>query len=714
MCLRTPSLKPLLPIAWLLLLATFCYAQQPVSPSPAEALHFAELKQRSLSRSTQAQSSKPAAPEICDNGTDDDGNGLIDMKDFTCYYSSINTTCLVSKVVWSATSGGLLWADMETGTERVVGNIGNIRMADLAWSSAGRLYGVTLTSNAIYEIDPYTSTPSFAGIIAPYFTANAMTADGSGNLFLAASNTTSHDIIKLNIASGLVTKVADLRVLGLVSAGDLTFLGGFLYLSCAGSQMAKININTGQVQVIATSFFTTGAYGMFTMGDGFLYLGVGSSIYKMDPVTMVADNTPYYTFVTPASSTLGFSNYTEQCNAPACRAIVDIDTLTAAPFCSNTGVVLKAKGSGITGTTGFKWTFPNGSTATTEEITATIKGKYKVRYHAVPDTCGIEDSVVLDIKKTPVADIGPDTIICPSTQVRLEQKDKTDIDTYRWQDGSTQSFFIATQPGRYTLQVSNACGTSSDFADIQSSPSPQLELGNDLLNCPGPTKLFNQLTKQSGEKYLWSTGATTDTISVLQPGIYWLESATKCETKRDSITVAFKDSCICTPFFAAADLGADKLICEYEEIHLRNALHKPGYRYRWQNGSTDATFTPRQQGVYWVDVSTYCGTVRDSITVQFKSQGCERKILFPTAFSPNNDRTNETYKPIVYGVPSRYELTIYNRWGQIVFRNSDPSRGWDGTVKGKKQDTGIFIWTCTYQFSGEEVEFRKGTLTLVQ
>lgn len=638
MCACMPSLKPFLQIAWLLLLANVCLAQQPVPPSATEASRFAESKLPALKKLKPIQSAKPAAPEICTNSLDDDGNGLIDMKDFTCYYSSLNATCLVSKVVWSVTSGGLLWADMETGTERFVGTISGIRMADLAWSSAGKLYGVTLTSNAVYEIDPYTSTPSFAGVISPYFTSNAMTADASGNLFLAASNATAHDIIKLNIASGQVTKVADLRALGLVSAGDLTFLNGFLYLTCAGSQMAKINTATGQIQVIASPFFTTGAYGMFTMGDGYLYLGVASSIYKMDPVTMVADNSPYYVFITPGAGTLGFSNYTEQCNAPpsGCRAVVDIDTLTAAPYCASTGVFLKVKGSGITGTAAFKWTLPDGSTTTKDTLTARLKGWYKVRYYTVPDTCGKDDSVYLDIKKTPLADIGPDTVICPGTQVRFEQKDKQNIDAYLWQDGSTQSFFIATQPGRYTLQVSNACGTSTDTVDITIPEDPQV------------------------------------------------------------------------------NLGADKLICNYESIQLKNALHKPGYRYKWQNGSTDVSFTPTQPGIYWLDVSNSCFTVRDSVTVQFKTQGCDRNILFPSAFSPNNDKNNETYRPIVHGVPSKYELVIYNRWGQVVFRTNDPSRGWDGTIRGAKQNTGVFVWTCTYQFSGQEIQFRKGTLTLVR
>lgn len=713
MSLREHPLKPLMRIVWLLLLANTCYAQQPVPLSATEASRIAALKQMALSGKVTTQQ-QPAAPEICDNNIDDDGNGLIDLKDFTCYYSSINTTCEISKVVWSVTSNSLMWADMETGTERVIGNIGGIRMGDVAWSSSGKLYAVSLANSDIYELDPYTSAPTYIHALDPYLTSNAMTADGSGNLYLAASHATAHDIIKMNIATGQMTRVADLRNLNLISAGDLTFLGGFLYLTCTGFKMAKINVNTGDVQVISTAFFTSSGYGMFTIGDGYLYIGSGGSIFKMDPVTMQAETTPYYTFQSPGASTLGFSNYTEQCNAPGCRAAIDIDTLTAAPYCSTTGVLLKAKGSGITGPAAYKWTLPDGSTTTGDTLTAKIKGTYKILYHAVPDTCSKEDSVFLDIKKSPKADIGNDTIICANGQVRLEQLDKEGIDAYLWHDGSTHSFFIATQPGRYTLQVSNACGTSSDFADVQVSTPPVVSLGNDLLTCPGPVKLFNQTNKQTWEKYLWSNGATSDTISVSQEGIYWLESSTACEKVRDSMAISFKDSCICMPFYAAADLGADKLICEYEEVQLRNALHKPGYRYKWQNGSTDASFAPRQPGIYWVDVSTYCGTVRDSVTVQFKTQGCERKILFPSAFSPNEDRNNETYKPIVFGVPSQYELTIYNRWGQIVFRTNDPSRGWDGTIRGAKQNTNVFVWTCTYKFSGEEVQFRKGTLTLVR
>ncbi|HEV3222821.1 MAG TPA: gliding motility-associated C-terminal domain-containing protein, partial [Puia sp.] len=46
---------------------------------------------------------------------------------------------------------------------------------------------------------------------------------------------------------------------------------------------------------------------------------------------------------------------------------------------------------------------------------------------------------------------------------------------------------------------------------------------------------------------------------------------------------------------------------------------------------------------------------------------------------------------------SSYELSIFNRWGQKVFETRDYTKGWDGTVNGQVQDTGVFVWFCKYK-----------------
>ena len=62
----------------------------------------------------------------------------------------------------------------------------------------------------------------------------------------------------------------------------------------------------------------------------------------------------------------------------------------------------------------------------------------------------------------------------------------------------------------------------------------------------------------------------------------------------------------------------------------------------------------------------------------------------------------------------KYDLIIYNRWGNEVFRTKDPNRGWDGTFKGTESLTAVFVWICTYQLDGEPVKVEKGTVTLIR
>lgn len=105
--------------------------------------------------------------------------------------------------------------------------------------------------------------------------------------------------------------------------------------------------------------------------------------------------------------------------------------------------------------------------------------------------------------------------------------------------------------------------------------------------------------------------------------------------------------------------------------------------------------------------------------------GCEAKICdsinifetslldVPNAFSPNNDGVNDEYIPINYGLDN-YEFRIYNRWGELVFESSDPTKGWDGTYKGVDQELDVYV----YVVSGNGVDgipyYMQGNFTLVR
>jgi gliding motility-associated-like protein len=89
-------------------------------------------------------------------------------------------------------------------------------------------------------------------------------------------------------------------------------------------------------------------------------------------------------------------------------------------------------------------------------------------------------------------------------------------------------------------------------------------------------------------------------------------------------------------------------------------------------------------------------------------------IFVPNAFTPGK-RTNFLFRPAATpGIDHLDFFKVYNRWGQLVFSTSEIGRGWDGTIAGKPQDSGTFVWMVQgSDFTGKKV-FKKGTMILIR
>ena len=132
--------------------------------------------------------------------------------------------------------------------------------------------------------------------------------------------------------------------------------------------------------------------------------------------------------------------------------------------------------------------------------------------------------------------------------------------------------------------------------------------------------------------------------------------------------------------------------------------------YRWNDNSKSLNLLVTQPGIYWVEVtdSNNCKG-RDSIEIL----PCE-KFGAPNAFSPNGDGLNDVFKPL-FNVPVvNYKLSIYNRWGQLVFQSADPGRGWDGTMDGIALPPDAYVWNCKFRLQGNKEEDKRGTVVLVR
>ena len=139
-----------------------------------------------------------------------------------------------------------------------------------------------------------------------------------------------------------------------------------------------------------------------------------------------------------------------------------------------------------------------------------------------------------------------------------------------------------------------------------------------------------------------------------------------------------------------------------------------GYdNYLWNNTTLTATpyFTVNNPGIYSVKVTNKCGTKTDSIHVY---PDCDFAIYFPNAFTPNKDFLNDILKVPELNKNKFSGLTIYNRYGQIVFRTQNRKEGWDGTFRGIAQENGVYIYFLEMEgFSGKKIN-QKGTVVLIR
>ncbi|MBL7743842.1 MAG: gliding motility-associated C-terminal domain-containing protein [Chitinophagaceae bacterium] len=87
--------------------------------------------------------------------------------------------------------------------------------------------------------------------------------------------------------------------------------------------------------------------------------------------------------------------------------------------------------------------------------------------------------------------------------------------------------------------------------------------------------------------------------------------------------------------------------------------------------------------------------------------------LVPTAFTPNYDGLNDCYGVKQWPFANSFELSIFNRWGELLFRTTDIYACWDGKYKGSDQPIGAYIYMIRATTSCGPT-FKKGTFLLIR
>ncbi|WP_152971417.1 T9SS type B sorting domain-containing protein [Lacinutrix algicola] len=185
-----------------------------------------------------------------------------------------------------------------------------------------------------------------------------------------------------------------------------------------------------------------------------------------------------------------------------------------------------------------------------------------------------------------------------------------------------------------------------------------------LTFCEGETLTLDASTTITNAQYLWSTSEQTASIEVSSPGIYNLEATDGCSTEVTNFTVTTLDSPIIANVVAD---NFDIIVTTSSDDNYHYSLD--GFNYQTSN-----VFTNMPNGLYTVYVkSLECNFV---VTLQYLH------FYVPQFFTPNGDNFHDYFELNDLEYFGNTSVTIFNRFGKLLFSARNRSVKWDGTLNG--------------------------------
>ncbi len=243
----------------------------------------------------------------------------------------------------------------------------------------------------------------------------------------------------------------------------------------------------------------------------------------------------FTTLTIPTTSTGSFTYNLKSVvyqTAPTCAApvsgsaTVTVEALPLQPTITADGPLTFCNGEDVvlTSSAGSSYLWSTG--ATTQSITVTAAGNYTVQVTNASGCLSIPSSIT-EVKVYPLPSIptinppGPISLCAGGSQLLASSSGVT----YLWSTGETTSSISVNTTGDYTVRVTNSYGClslPSLATSVTVNPLPDAP----VITSSGPTTFCEggsvTLTSTASSAYLWSTGATTRSITVNSSGSYWV------------------------------------------------------------------------------------------------------------------------------------------------------------------------------------------------
>jgi PKD repeat protein len=381
------------------------------------------------------------------------------------------------------------------------------------------------------------------------------------------------------------------------------------------------------------------------------------------------------------------------------------------------------------------WDFNNGAFSTAPDpsqffvaASATATGVYQVEL-LVFSADGCRDSIQYPVTvfAKPRPGFVVDTPAC-SPKVLTFTNTSIGATSYYWDFGNsitstsvhpTQQY-INAGPGNitYTVKLGVSNGTCSDTMSLPISVHPKPvfnSIATPDSGCAPLRVIFPNIPGVVGYNWNFGDGGTAVTGNVTHTFVNTGTASVTYTTQMiGSDIYGCKDTSL-LPIKVypkpVANFSADPttVITANQQVNLTN-LSTGFASSNWAFGDhatsteTNPTHVYNLGGEYNITlIVTSTKGCRDTFDVSVTAID-ENVIKVPNAFTPNlnssnggvyspTDLNNDVFHPVIRGVDKdRYELSIYSRWGELLFVTKDINIGWDGYYKGVLCKQDVYIW----------------------
>lgn len=340
--------------------------------------------------------------------------------------------------------------------------------------------------------------------------------------------------------------------------------------------------------------------------------------------------------------------------------------------------------------------------ATTAIISVGTEGIYT---GTAANSCGSqEDEIEIIVHNEPELNVTADTIVCAGTILTLEAEGWNA--TYLWNDGTTEETLTVETDGIYSVEITDDCFQITDEVEVSYLDPPVVDLGPDTAVCGGTVDYY---VANGGptSTYQWSNGVESPAISITETGNYSINITNQCGSANDEVFVEFS-------YHPGDFLPYQKEFCEGKPMTID--LSWIDGTFEWDDGTTDPVYQVPNPGWHFVEIidDDSCFVAMDTVFVE--RIFCDCPVHLANSFTPNGDGVNEDYEIIFECPPYDYELTIFDRWGQIMFQSNNPNIAWSGRNKyGDLVSSAVYTYILKYTevYQGF-LKIKKGSVFLMK